>query len=238
MSDSIARLVVRQGSSSQQEYSLPEHNVVIGRESVNDIVFQDPEISRRHSRISYQAGGYLIEDLGSTNGTKVNGRPISAAIPLRNGDIIALGDSVSLVFYGPGDAAGETVVESGPQDLGMETVVDFGDANATQYEAPLATPRYEPPPAGPRYEPPPDPVPAPEWQADPYQVPSPESLAPAMEEERDRRRIYIGCGCLLFLAIVACGASVFLLDSLAPDTLYCGPLRPVFELFGFALNCG
>lgn len=229
MSASTARLVVRQGSTPRQEYPLPDHNVVIGRETVNDIVFPDPEISRRHARVIYQAGRYAIEDLGSTNGTTVNGRRITASTSLNNGDIIALGDSISLVFYGPSDMAGETIVEFAPDDLGMETVLDFGASPPQQ---------YMPPPAAPMYEAPPEPAAAPAWQSDQYQVPSPEAFGAALEEPRDNRRIFIGCGCLFFLAIVACGASLFILDAAAPDMLYCGPLQPLFELFGFALSCG
>jgi hypothetical protein len=47
-------------------------------------------------------------------------------------------------------------------------------------------------------------------------------------------RIVLGCGCLLFLLALACGASLYLVDSFAPELLYCGVLRPVVEGLGFA----
>ncbi len=65
--------------------------VTIGRRSDNDIALLDLEVSRRHARIDYIAPHYYISDLGSTNGTRVNGRPIDGRRPLRSGDIIEVG---------------------------------------------------------------------------------------------------------------------------------------------------
>ena len=45
----------------------------VGRDSTNEIVINDSEISRRHARLTFQGGKYVLEDLGSTNGTFING---------------------------------------------------------------------------------------------------------------------------------------------------------------------
>lgn len=66
------------------------HDLVVGRDSDCDIVFSAPRVSRRHCRIGCgDSGGYLA-DLGSANGTQVNGRPINPANerPLLDGDLI------------------------------------------------------------------------------------------------------------------------------------------------------
>jgi serine/threonine-protein kinase len=79
----------------------------------------DIEISRRHARISRTPDGqYVIEDLGSTNGTSVNGRRISAAEPLAVGDVIEVGATtlVVQVTMPPASAATDTPVRSRPVD--------------------------------------------------------------------------------------------------------------------------
>jgi hypothetical protein len=60
---------------------------------------------------------------------------------------------------------------------------------------------------------------------------------PPLPTRNNRRMIFLGCGCLFFLVIFACAASLFLADSLFPDVLYCGPGRALFELAGLGLSC-
>lgn len=98
MASSSPLLVVRHGPNPNQEYPLVLSSNIIGREPINDVVFPDPEVSRRHARIVSQNNNYYIEDLGSTNGTFVNGRRISIVTRLSNGDIIDLGESIRLTF--------------------------------------------------------------------------------------------------------------------------------------------
>lgn len=67
--------------------------LVIGREDAG-LTIEDEEISRRHAVVRPGAGGIEIEDLGSTNGTYVNGERISGATRLAGGDTVKLGKSV------------------------------------------------------------------------------------------------------------------------------------------------
>ncbi|CAA9464677.1 MAG: Adenylate cyclase [uncultured Solirubrobacteraceae bacterium] len=70
---------------------------VIGRSRECDVVLDDANVSRRHAELRPSGGSWIVVDLGSTNGVKVNGRPISGPQSLRSGDTLVLGSS-SLVF--------------------------------------------------------------------------------------------------------------------------------------------
>lgn len=123
-SDSF-RLIMRRGPQPNQTFDLNKPTSTIGRDITNDIVINDPEVSRHHLRFTQGAGGYTIEDLGSTNGTFINGQRITGARPLNNGDMIGLGETVTLgyeVSRQPSSAAPEegggfnaTVQSSVPQ---------------------------------------------------------------------------------------------------------------------------
>ena len=62
----------------------------IGRSEENDIVISDPNVSRRHARLSRQENGFVVEDLGSTNGTLLDGAPIDRE-RIENGDELTFG---------------------------------------------------------------------------------------------------------------------------------------------------
>jgi len=65
--------------------------VVIGRSREADVVLEDPNVSRRHAELRPSGGSWIVRDLGSTNGVKVNGRRIQGPQSLRAGDTIELG---------------------------------------------------------------------------------------------------------------------------------------------------
>ncbi len=92
-----ANLVVRQGTQVGMTFSLTGDEIILGREEGIGISIRDPEVSRQHARISWQAGNYYIEDLGSTNGTFLNGAPVTSRQLLRSSDTIGMGQTL-LVF--------------------------------------------------------------------------------------------------------------------------------------------
>lgn len=63
-------------------------SVVIGRSSACDLRIGVPRASRRHCEIEAQAGAHALRDLGSTNGTTLNGAPFSDAVGLADGDVV------------------------------------------------------------------------------------------------------------------------------------------------------
>lgn len=92
------RLIVRRGPQPNQTFDLNKDTVTLGRDITNDIVINDPEVSRHHLRLTRGPDGYNIEDLGSTNGTFIGGQRISGVRPMKRGEMIGLGETVTLVY--------------------------------------------------------------------------------------------------------------------------------------------
>jgi hypothetical protein len=80
-----------------RRYALHDGVNIIGRERSADVRLEPTGVSRRHARITVTNDRAVIEDLGSTNGTVVGGRPASPPIELEDGDAIRAGD-VELVY--------------------------------------------------------------------------------------------------------------------------------------------
>lgn len=76
---------------------VPAAGAVIGRSRECDVVLDDSGVSRRHAELAPRADSWIIEDLGSTNGLRVNGRRIQGRTPLQPGDRIEMG-STEIVF--------------------------------------------------------------------------------------------------------------------------------------------
>lgn len=77
---------------TQERYVLDPHPVLIGRAPECDITLLDPNVSRRHAEIRAVDDGFVLVDLGSTNGTRVNGVPVSER-GLRDGDELVFGNT-------------------------------------------------------------------------------------------------------------------------------------------------
>jgi hypothetical protein len=95
-----ASLVIHEGAGAGTEH--PVHGeLVLGREQATaDLVIPDPGVSRRHARVLTHNGGVIVEDLGSSNGTYVNGHRISGPVELGTGDEVQLGDTVLSIHGG------------------------------------------------------------------------------------------------------------------------------------------
>lgn len=92
-----ARLRVLAGpaGTAGREFLLDRPVLTIGRRTDQDIVIDDPSVSRAHARIYVTAGEAAVEDLGSTNGTALNGRPVGRErVPVHDGDRIQVGNAL------------------------------------------------------------------------------------------------------------------------------------------------
>ncbi len=85
-----AAIRVQRGFYEGLEVPVDRDWVVIGRGRGADIVIAEPTISRAHAAIGYDGEGFFVQDLGSTNGTRVNGHRTERA-PLKGGDDVQLG---------------------------------------------------------------------------------------------------------------------------------------------------
>jgi pSer/pThr/pTyr-binding forkhead associated (FHA) protein len=90
-----ASLIIHR-EDADQELPLEQEVLTIGRALDNDLVVEDPAVSRHHAEIRRQYGHYYLTDLQSTNGTVVNGKRVSGSF-LQDGDLIRVG-SLELLF--------------------------------------------------------------------------------------------------------------------------------------------
>lgn len=217
------RLIVRRGPQPNQVYDLSKDIVTLGRDITNDITINDPEVSRHHMRLTRGAGGFTLEDLGSTNGTFVNGQRLTGARPLRDGDMIGLGETVTL-GYESGNMAAQ-MGGYGPADQGMPMTAPANPMSrpAPSPYAPQSSPMpqqqpQQPQPYGgynqpqqqqqPAYNAPPAVPQAPPgsgYDYDPYEV--------REEEPRSNTRLIL-IGCVGLSLFCCCGtlAGAFLVD--------------------------
>ncbi|MDA1273388.1 MAG: FHA domain-containing protein [Verrucomicrobia bacterium] len=88
------------GSENQGRRLIPDlkkrESIVIGRGVECDVVIKDVKASRKHCRLTRTDGGFVLEDLGSRNGTFVNGEKIEESVTLKQGQNFKAGDTV---FY-------------------------------------------------------------------------------------------------------------------------------------------
>ena len=87
-----AKLTFESGPFAGRIVALPDTMVTVGRAPDNDLMIGDPATSGRHGRIEVRQGAFWISDLGSTNGTLVNGEPVIEK-QLNDGDLIAIGQN-------------------------------------------------------------------------------------------------------------------------------------------------
>ena len=110
------KIVVEEGPVPGREFELFPLETIIGRDASADLTIQAPVVSRHHARIVRQQGQYFLEDLGSSNGTFLNGKRLEKYQALAHDDVINLGQSITLRFVDPvampAAARGSTILKS------------------------------------------------------------------------------------------------------------------------------
>ena len=104
------QLIMRTGPTPGATFILEGDQLSIGRDSTNEITINDAEVSRRHARLTFQGGKYVLEDLGSTNGTFVNGQRLAGPRVLKAGEVVSFGEQIVLVFEVTTNDPGATMV--------------------------------------------------------------------------------------------------------------------------------
>jgi len=139
------RLIIEDEEGATTIVPLGEEEVTIGREPGNTIQLTEQNVSRQHARLTQGQDGWVIEDLDSYNGVKVNGVLVEGSVTLNEGDVVQIGDyhlalsnnveQTTLNIERPGQAANEP-------NRSMPSV-DLPRISASEAAA-LATPNFGP----------------------------------------------------------------------------------------------
>jgi pSer/pThr/pTyr-binding forkhead associated (FHA) protein len=130
--DDMPKLTIRSDSGEKTSHDLVEESMTIGRSPENAICLDDISVSSRHAELTMAGDICHLKDLGSTNGTLVNGEPIAIAVQLRAGDRVRFG---KVDAYYECEAAGDAQplprleeVEARPAESSARPV-DFANAS-------------------------------------------------------------------------------------------------------------
>jgi DNA-binding winged helix-turn-helix (wHTH) protein len=93
-------LIMHEGQLAGQRWPLESDILTIGRAADCEITLTERPVSRYHARIYRQADRYVVEDLGSKNGTRLNGTPLHGSSTLQDGDDIEIALCVKFLFVG------------------------------------------------------------------------------------------------------------------------------------------
>jgi len=154
----MAKLILSLEGSMIREVPLDKERITIGRKSSNDIQIENLAVSGEHACIVTILNDSFLEDLGSTNGTVVNGSPIKKHI-LQNNDVIEIG-KYKLKYIAGGPAAGQGANEDFEKTMILRAPPK-PPAAARPVNEPTAAPKPSTPPPTPRPVPPPTPRPVP-----------------------------------------------------------------------------
>lgn len=140
------RLIIEDEEGATTIVPLGEEEVTIGREPGNTIQLTEQNVSRQHARLTQGPDGWVIEDLDSYNGVKVNGVLVEGSVTLNEGDVVQIGDyhlalsnnveQTTLNLDRPSQAANDAARTPASNDLPrMGAVLESGQ-----------TPAFTPPP--------------------------------------------------------------------------------------------
>lgn len=200
------QLVMKTGPTPGKAFALDKGEINIGRDVNNEVVINDSEVSRKHARVIIQGDSYVLEDLGSTNGTSVDGQRLTGPHILHLGQTISLGENVSFGFEAIQYDPDATVVGTA-EELAEQPIEAFPLPPQEVYTPPPPEEAYTPPPS----PPPPEPIYA-------GQVPSgqPEPVPPP--DRKTSTWLIGGCGCLVIILCIVVVASLWYIDT---NLLWC-----------------
>ena len=198
------QFVMRSGPNTGKIYPLEAPEIIIGRDASNGVAINDAEVSRKHAKLNLHGSAYVIQDLGSTNGTFINGQRITGTQVLNLGDTVSFGENIVLMYEAAFDPNATVIASS----------------QAPKTVAPVRRPVPAPSPA-------PAPAPAP-VQAYSGQVPAgpaPMAIAPA----KKKFPIWLIIVILFLLVICACVVFFLIIDQFS---LWCQVLPFLVPLIG------
>lgn len=112
----MPKLTVLLGRKTLQVHDIDKPVIRVGRDEEMDVIIDNPSVSRRHAEIRQEGEGWVVEDLGSSNGTYMGGKKLDSAHPLAVGDEIGMGKFFivfgKVVGEGPAQAPGKASAAS------------------------------------------------------------------------------------------------------------------------------
>ena len=87
------KLSFKAGKLTGREETFSVNEVTVGRNPAHSLSVNDAQVSRDHLRIFFKDGEFFLEDLGSTNGTYINGKQVRKPVPLKDGDLVSFGEN-------------------------------------------------------------------------------------------------------------------------------------------------
>lgn len=196
-------------------YPLNAILVTLGRDPLADIVISDPEVSRQHARLMETEDGYELQDLGSTNGTFVDGQRLGGeALLLQPGQQVEMGSGVALLYQPvPGEDSDGTMVRPQTEMAmqgGVETAVlpaDISepDASLPGWAIELQQPEPEPAHVLPHH------IATAPLASEPAAKPMTSQPNPPTTNTSNRRRtLLIGIATLLLMLGCCCAFTLFM----------------------------
>src|SRR5271155_3135516 len=98
-------IIISEKGGAERKEAFDKNEINVGRVQGNDLMLPKGNVSKHHARLLFRDGRFIVTDLKSTNGTYVNGRKISQATIVREGDKIYIGDFVLRVDTGSSSGA-------------------------------------------------------------------------------------------------------------------------------------
>lgn len=132
-------VVIIEGQSNRSVYPLQGESVQIGRGTMNDIILLEPEVSRQHLRFDWDGSTYLVKDMGSTNGAKVNDVELAEPRAMKSGDIIRIGQTIRLVYTNSPDSFSSSDMKTSHLDKGEDSGRAGGNKPITEGLSPLTS---------------------------------------------------------------------------------------------------
>jgi hypothetical protein len=215
------QFIMRAGPQPGKVFPIEGIELTIGRDPTNAITINDAEVSRKHARMELRGSIYFIQDLGSTNGTFINGNRTVGIQGLNPNDTVSFGENIVLIYQATADP--------------NATMLSAQGAPRTIYSAPKPT---APPVSAPRPAPQASPVqpqapapqPAPAYSGQVPAYPAPAAATPA-KKKGGIKIVIILVVLLVICLIVACVGFLVWVDADQTGARWCQYLPFVAQLF-------
>ena len=200
------QFVMRSGPTTGKIFPLEGEEIIVGRDAISGVAINDAEVSRKHARLSLQGSAYVIQDLGSTNGTFVNSQRIATTQVLNPGDTVSFGENIVLQY-----------------DVAFDSNATMVASPKTPVTAIPALKRASTPVPAPA----PVPAPVPVFSG---QVPVPPPPVAASPVKKGRSKVWIILIIAVVLILCLCVVSPIIADALKMDCVI--PFKWLFNIIG------